>query len=111
MAVAEFDNDTEWVIRMPYLAQLCEGIGLCEDMKYRGGLGRNYFLLAHLFPIYKKYLIEHKFTPSEYDLSKCIPLPCPNLIVDMTKMKVFQLGKSELVEFPKEQMTLIHRKL
>jgi len=85
--VAIFDNKEEWVIRLPIMERLCEGIGICEDKKYPNGLGRNMFLLAHLTKVYKKYLMEHQFKPNkeEYERALKHKIISKIKIIDKTK--------------------------
>lgn len=65
-----FEISKLWVPFNREIIDILVKIAECEDKKYLHGQGRNMFLLAYLYPVYKKYLEEHGFKPIESELEK-----------------------------------------
>ena len=61
-------GESFWVPLGEDLGIILKLISKNEDYKYPNGLGRDMFLLAYIYPIYKKYFIMYGFEPKESDL-------------------------------------------
>lgn len=61
-------GESFWVPLGEDLGSILKLISKNEDYKYPNGLGRDMFLLAYIYPIYRKYLLRYGFKPKEMDL-------------------------------------------
>lgn len=66
-----FDDLSKWIPRMSDVERICIAFSISEEKKYKHSrLGKNFFFLSHLFPIYKDFLLQNGFKPDEKDLLK-----------------------------------------